>query len=801
MASRKITTIVLLLMIFIAVSSSSQTLSGSGKSSIIIDGSIKYQEIEGFGGSGAYYESLIKNLREPQRTEVINLLFSDLGISIYRLRVWTRIEPTNDDNDPNNFNWKAFRFSTSDSQIWNAQRAKEKGVTKFIASVWSPPGWMKTTGREPGGGYLLPQYYEEFAEFLAAYIIGYRDRYGIDIGWISLQNEPDFVTDQWETCAYTPEQMRDLIKVVGTKFRAEELATKIIVPETAGCSKAYSYLSVIMADPEAARYVDVFAHHLYDIDFFNPDSKISDMKALSKLATKYNKPIWQTEYSYLGVEEAGTFKEAITVAHHIHNVLTIENASAYLHWALFWYRPTSLISIDSSRNTYTVNPVYYAFKQFSKFIAPGSRRIYAYSENSKVLVSAYLYEANKSVTIVIINRNENIVDLEVNLNNIPCNAFKLYRTSSYENCTYIGDMKISGSSLNIRVPAQSITTLFGYYDKAPSIITCISSKDSIKLGEALQISGRISPGVSTMVTIHHSVNGETWNTVVIQSSQDGSYSYTWIGETVGIHYFKASWPGNDYYKGASSSIIMVNVTETSLALLLQALKTRVTKYDNIEVRGSIIKTGNLASIKMTVIYLKPDGNEIRKECLTDSDGRFFDSVTADAVGVWMIRVMWLEDDSHEEIASETITVTVVKASSAIYLQVPKINVTRGEKIEVSGFLSKNGSLASIPITIIYTNPGGAEIVRNVSTDHEGRFYDSLVADLVGEWKVRASWLGDDSYEGSTSNTITLIVKEPPFPMMFITTLIIVVITIMALTVLSKRKSKPSKTRSSSPQQP
>ncbi|MEM3104932.1 MAG: glycoside hydrolase [Candidatus Bathyarchaeia archaeon] len=489
-----------------------------GKATITIDGYVIYQEIEGFGGAGAYYESLIRNLREPQRSEVLDLLFSELGINIYRLRVWTRIEPENDDNDPNNFNWSRFYFSSaSDAQVWTAQQAKARGVTKFMASVWSPPGWMKNTGREPGGGYLLPEMYQEFAEFLAAYIIGYKEKFGIEIGWISIQNEPDFSTEVWETCTYTPEQMRDVIKVVGAKLRAEGLSTKIICPETAGCSSAMKYIDTVMADPEATQYVYAFAHHLYDINFFNPDEKLTQMRIMAGYASRYNRPLWQTEYSYLGTVDAGTFKEALATARHIHNFLTVENGSVYLVWTLFWYRETGLITIYSSNNSYKVNPVYYAVKQYSKFISPGSRRIYASSNISDLLVSAYLNEPNGNVTIVIINKGSDTVKTKIQLKNIQWNLFKQYRTSITEKCEYIGDIKESGGFLEITLPPESITTLMSYSSIMPfNVYGYVKDEKENRISEALV---RISSSIDCVST-RSGREGEYNVTILVKDVKD-----------------------------------------------------------------------------------------------------------------------------------------------------------------------------------------------------------------------------------------------------------------------------------------
>jgi O-glycosyl hydrolase len=443
----------------------------TNSATVTVNGSIKYQTIDGFGGSGAYYEGWLKSMTDPARSQVVNLLFSDLGTSIYRLRAWTKIERTNDNSDPDNFNWTAFDFSTTgpyaDAQVWTAQQARDKGITKFIASVWSPPGWMKDNNQETNGGHLRTDMYEEFAEWLAAYVIGYKNYHNITIGWISIQNEPNFKTPDWETCEYTPEEMRDVIKVVGAKFEAEGITTKIVVPETTGSSNAPSYLSTIMSDPEAAQYVDVFANHLYEdhiATFFNPDPRIPYLTQVAGYGTLYNRSIWQTEYC-CGDSEAGTFKEALYTAHNIHNVLTYGNGSAYLVWGLFWDDSgpgQGLIIIPNyGASSYTVTPKFYAAKQYFKFISPGSKRIGVISNNASILVSAYMDAAHGNVTIVAINKVQNSIGTTFNLMNVSVTSFKQYRTSASENCAYIGSIAVSNNSFNVTLPAESITTFTG----------------------------------------------------------------------------------------------------------------------------------------------------------------------------------------------------------------------------------------------------------------------------------------------------------------------------------------------------
>jgi len=429
---------------------------------VVVDASLKYQIIQGFGGSGAYYESLLFSLKEPLRTEVVDLLFSDLGISIYRMRVWTRIESGNDDNNPNHFNWEHFDFTSDPHQVWNAKQAKKRGVNMFMASVWSPPWWMKDTLRETDGGSLLPEMYEEFAEWLAAYVIGYKEKHGIEIGWLSIQNEPDYVAS-WETCFYTPEQLREVVKVVGAKFKSLNLSTKIVIPETADLSDAPNYIDVIMSDPGAAKYVDVLACHLYDINYFTPDAGIHRLKTIAEYTSKYNKPFWQTEYSYLRPERAGTFEEAIMAARHIHNTLTFGNASAYFVWSLFWVEGSpTLVSISRNGSSYRVNPVFYAVKQYSKFITPGSRRIHASSSSPQILVSSYIHEESNKVIVVVINVSNKPISLKLYLKNtLLKESLREYRTSRNELCVFIGEAGLSENCLETIIPPESITTFVG----------------------------------------------------------------------------------------------------------------------------------------------------------------------------------------------------------------------------------------------------------------------------------------------------------------------------------------------------
>ena len=81
---------------------------------------------------------------------------------------------------------------------------------KLLASPWSPPAWMKTTGRMNDGGKLRPEYRRAWARCYVRFIEAYEAE-GVPIWGVSVQNEP-VATQRWDSCLYTAEEERDFVR-------------------------------------------------------------------------------------------------------------------------------------------------------------------------------------------------------------------------------------------------------------------------------------------------------------------------------------------------------------------------------------------------------------------------------------------------------------------------------------------------------------------------------------------------------------------------------------------------------------
>jgi glucuronoarabinoxylan endo-1,4-beta-xylanase len=333
---------------------------------------------------------------------------------------------------------------------------------KVLLSSWSPPATLKSNGNTVGGTLGRDEFgnymYNDFAQWWADSINEYFN-HGIDVNYVSMQNEPDWQAS-WDTCRFDPTETADLagykeaFEVFYNMLNTMPNRPKILAPEAAGMSGSRNYIDVLTETDKSNIYG--WAHHLYNWsdggDAYHPDGYIPVM---SSFAADYNdKPRMMTEYSK-GDTNSLTYTDAMNLAILMHNTLVYDEASAYLYWELTYGTPKGLVSITTT--SYTINPVYYAFKHYSAFTDPNWQRIETSSTDSNALrISAYISPDNNQMSIVIINTSDNytVYDLSVGGYNITDGL--IYRTCQTENCVLAGRFK-NGMSLSL--PGKSIVTV------------------------------------------------------------------------------------------------------------------------------------------------------------------------------------------------------------------------------------------------------------------------------------------------------------------------------------------------------
>lgn len=404
-----------------------------------VDANDTRQTIEGLGAAMQAWSKR----KEYQTSAFFDLIANDLGASMVRGGIWPTFEKTNDNADPNTFDWTKFDYNSLAHVMDFFQRMQERGVDKFMTTTWTPPSWMKTSNSHDDGGALRGDMREEYAEYLAAVNIAAKEKWGINLSGMSIQNEPWFVID-YETATYNPWQMRETLRAVMRKFDKEGITSKILLTEDLIKADRFSwFVRQIMNDSETKNFNGAWAGHGYrgSQNYANLRNELKDT----------NKPLWITE----AVGEAPDWNGAMDLAENAYESLNLGNAATWLYWQF-----SDSDGKFSLMTNGTPNPKYYAAKHFMRYIRPGAVRIGSSSSNGDVSISSYRNPQSGAVTHVVINDGAEAHDINFTIagSNLP-GTYKVYRSSETEKFVRLDDLAGAGSSFSINMPAQSIVTL------------------------------------------------------------------------------------------------------------------------------------------------------------------------------------------------------------------------------------------------------------------------------------------------------------------------------------------------------
>ena len=434
-------------------------LSSGSASVATIDPTKTYQTLEGLGGATAFYAGWIT--AHPYKQEIYTNAFAGLNLSMLRLGDWYRYPTTLAGFD-----------SAATEIVANGNRVLGHPVPVYMSS-WSPPAFLKSNGQVGNGGTLIYTNggfaYTNFAQYWYDSIQAYKSN-GVNLTWVSIQNEPDWVAG-YDSCIFHPTEDR----VNGTNYASYSKALdavynkltnlpsppKLLAPEIVHVS--FNDLKNYAATLNPNSFYGV-AHHLYGDGGGTGDSFLGN---LSSAATVFpGKPHFMTEY--------GDVQDMIECANLIHNELVVEQVSGYNHWSLVWPGTTGgLIQIENpyaAQSTWTnappgtptqshgwwYSPSYWSMKHFSYFINPGYKRVSATDNDNNVRSSAYLSPDGLRLVVVLINTNASVSSAM----SFNFGIFSVGKSSVYQTANTNYYFQSLGSLTNGQVlPPRSLTTV------------------------------------------------------------------------------------------------------------------------------------------------------------------------------------------------------------------------------------------------------------------------------------------------------------------------------------------------------
>jgi glucosylceramidase len=219
-------------------------LTNTASTAVVVDlDSVIHTNLSGLGG--AFNEQggeAFMSLPEADRTAVAEALFnSDTGAGLTLCR--TAIGSSD-------FGLSAYSYSETSNDYAMADFSVERDTTSVIpfilaaqdqnpefrlfASPWSPPGWMKLSGKMDGGNADTannvlksdPAIYQAYALYFSKYIQAYAAQ-GVVIDRLTVQNETD-MNPKYPGCDMMPTQMVDLVSgYIRPQFETDGLTTEI----------------------------------------------------------------------------------------------------------------------------------------------------------------------------------------------------------------------------------------------------------------------------------------------------------------------------------------------------------------------------------------------------------------------------------------------------------------------------------------------------------------------------------------------------------------------------------------------
>jgi glucuronoarabinoxylan endo-1,4-beta-xylanase len=394
--------------------------------------------MEGFGASLAWwYWNLYSH---TQREEIYDYLFKELGLDIFRLRnIYGKGE---DYNIP------------MLGEIVDSFYSLSENDPKVMISSWSPPASLKSNNNIVGGTLdttASGEYvYGDFAQYWVDALDAFADA-DIVPDYISIQNEPSY-TATWESCRFSPTEpgtfagYDQAFDSVYNRIQSLPSPPKMLAAEVHGIG--YGTFQSFADEFNHDEYVYGHCYHLYHggDGNVNPDAFNGNLSAIA--GSYSDKPIFQTEYDY-----GGWFNTAWLM----HNCLVYGNVSGYFYWAVVSGNAGSRAFVVLSGSTYTINHVYWAFRQYSKAIHSGWKRVEADFNPvvDSLKISAFIDSAGNEMSIVILNVSYDDDSVDLDVPDFDIYGANILRTSDVDSCALIS--YYDGSTINL--PARSITTI------------------------------------------------------------------------------------------------------------------------------------------------------------------------------------------------------------------------------------------------------------------------------------------------------------------------------------------------------
>lgn len=474
---KKIRTIVLILCV-------ACLLQPAAAQSILIDPEVKFQMVDGWGGSLCWWANIMGGYSDNEVVKICDWITDPQGLNmnIFRFNIGGGDAPDHRHMRGDGGDMPGYKLSATDPYDWSRDanqrritqqliqsRIRQAGVNDVFLEAFSnsPPYWMTLSGCSAGSiegnvANLKPDRYDDFADYLTEVTKYYHDSLGITFQTIEPFNEP--FSTWWkalggqEGCYFGQADQEKMIRILYTTLQEKDMLgyCGITAMDSNTLDECFNGITGYKnAGDILPKIIKINAH-----------SYFGSATSRNKLATFSHVNgirLWQSESGPLNM--SGSAEELIlAMAARVIKDMKEMKCEAWIDWQLAAdHSPTwGLIVGKYSEISHPVakGDAYYIRSQFSRFIKPGYVIIDCKDPNTLTALSPDQSE----LIVVVCNEKASETSYSYDLGafkSIGPNALR-YR-SGRVNDSYIEKLtkvsiSLTGDKLDYTAPKYSVTT-------------------------------------------------------------------------------------------------------------------------------------------------------------------------------------------------------------------------------------------------------------------------------------------------------------------------------------------------------
>ncbi len=349
-------------------------------------------------------------------------------------------EPKNDNDDPNTFNWAAFKDTRyNHAAFLLLQEFKQRGMN-ITASVWNAPNWMVSNPEADSQRLIDPTQYPEMVEALAAWLVRARDEYGVTVDYISFNESNGGYQLLVPATAYT-----GIIQLSARRFAELGLPTKWYLGDTFNVKSTISYVVPLWAAKENRPYFGPLTFHSWDLDV--PDKHLMD---IGKFAKREGLEVWCTESGWDAElwrepERLASWEHALKLAQVYNRSLKMTHVSVFMYWQMLGYD----YNINDGKNPF---PAFEILRQLVEQLPAGTTIL----ETSSNLNQLYFFAAQAPDHFVVHFVNRDDQPIKVLLTGLPEGEYEQVVSTEKEVNRKGGKLIADSNGLMVEIPAESV---------------------------------------------------------------------------------------------------------------------------------------------------------------------------------------------------------------------------------------------------------------------------------------------------------------------------------------------------------